>query len=212
MESQTGVTSISTTSASSVSAREEALLQELARIEAGIEPEKVAAPVGDEHLLFWINDTPFVAPLNVLREALPVVPPHIALPFSPPWLWGIFPLRTELVALVDPWPTLTAGPLVAREAPSGPASLQSPHAEATKALIVGEGEQMLGLLVGRVGDICLLEPGDEREALAASPPIAARYIAGAYAVAGVDGAVFALDVAALTDDIFEALKERSAHE
>lgn len=61
---------------------------------------------GTEHLLFVCAGVPCAAPLAELREALPTMPQTIPLPFSPPWLLGLFPLRTEIIGLVDPTPLL----------------------------------------------------------------------------------------------------------
>lgn len=63
--------------------------------------------VGAEHLLFVCAGVPCAAPLAELREALPTMPHTTQLPFSPPWLLGLFPLRTEIIGLVDPVPLLT---------------------------------------------------------------------------------------------------------
>jgi chemotaxis signal transduction protein len=58
-------------------------------------------------LLFVCAGVPCAAPLAELREALPTLPRTTPLPFSPPWLLGLFPLRTEIIGLVDPVPMLT---------------------------------------------------------------------------------------------------------
>jgi len=62
--------------------------------------------VGVEHLLFVCANIPCAVPLTDLREALPTLPQTTPLPFSAPWLLGIFPLRTEVIGLADPIPLL----------------------------------------------------------------------------------------------------------
>src|SRR5579875_1764982 len=64
------------------------------------------ANTGVEHLLFVCANLPCAAPLAELREALPALPRTTPLPFSAPWLLGIFPLRTEIIGLADPVPML----------------------------------------------------------------------------------------------------------
>lgn len=173
---------------------------------------------GQEYLLFWLGEWPCLVRLAELREALPGVPRHAALPFSPRWLWGIFPLRTDLVALVDPIPVIYHGPDAARAMDvtrarqSGPVSDIGP-AEAPRALVVGEGDHLLALLVDRIGDICALAEADQRTPDLASQPgesPLAQYVVGAYAVAGLERHALALQIARLTDDIIAALEERPA--
>lgn len=179
-----------------------------------------SAPEGQEHLLFWVGEWPYLVRLAELREALPSVPRHAALPFSPRWLWGIFPLRTDLVALVDPIPVLFYGPDAARAMdvthatrPATTSDFGSP--EAPRALVVGEGDHLLALLADRIGDICVVAEADQRLPDLTSPsgesPLP-RYVAGAYAMAGLERDALALRVALLADDIFAALEERRSYE
>ena len=179
-----------------------------------------AEPAGEEYLLFWLGESPYLAPLAELREALPGVPRHVALPFSPRWLWGIFPLRTDLVILVDPLPTLLYGPDTARQMDDVNASRPIPTPafapeEPPQALVIGEGEHVLALLADRIGDIHALHTEEQRPAdslaerdLAPLP----QYVAGAYAIAGLEREALVLRLAALAEDILSALEERPAHE
>jgi len=80
----------------------------------GQPPTEEQERAGVEHLLFVCAGVPCAAPLADLREALPIMPRTTPLPFSPPWLLGLFPLRTEIIGLVDPVPLLTG--VLAREA------------------------------------------------------------------------------------------------
>jgi chemotaxis signal transduction protein len=99
-------------------------------------------------LLFWIGETLYASPLQTLREALPLIPAFTLLPFSPPWLLGVFPLRTDLVTLIDPQPFL--GDLAERAANE----YVAPHTLYNKqALLIGESGWLMAILVDRVGDI-----------------------------------------------------------
>ena len=173
---------------------------------------------GEEHLLLWLGDAPYLARLADLREVLPGVPAHIALPFSPLWLWGIFPLRTDLVALVDPAPMLRHGPGAANDAPpSESRRVEAPRplsqADSRYALVIGEGERSLALVADRIGEIVPLRPDDqEPAALGGVTEIVSRYVEGAYPIAGLDRPALALRMAPLREDILAALEERSAHE
>jgi chemotaxis signal transduction protein len=199
--------------------QEQALLQALARAEAGLTLEPDAA-MGEEHLLFWLGETPCLVRLAELREVLPSLPPHVALPFSPAWLWGVFPLRTELVALVDPTPTLLHGPEVARHMANASTWRTGPvsgvgQAPAPRALVVGEGDHLLALVADRIGDICLLCADDQQApdqtGTAGADPLPV-YVAGAYQIAGLARPALTLRIAQLSDDIFAAIEERPAHE
>src|SRR5215469_1076612 len=76
----------------------------VSRADANIE---IRPPHLNGKLLFWIGETLYASPLQTLREALPHIPAFTLLPFSPPWLLGVFPLRTDLVTLLDPQPFLS---------------------------------------------------------------------------------------------------------
>ncbi len=172
-----------------------------------------------QYLLFWLGEWPCLVRLSELREALPAVPRHVALPFSPYWLWGIFPLRTDIVALIDPTPMLTLGPEASWQAnDTSLAPLASTSAigrtEPLRALIVGEDEHQLALLVDQIGDICVIRDDDRRSLPSLSVPGAAplpQYVAEAFAVPGLDGVALALRVAQLVEDVLSALEERPDH-
>ena len=180
---------------------------------------------GDEHLLCWLGETPYLVRLADLREVLPSLPPHVALPFSPQWLWGVFPLRADLVALVDPSPTLLHGPAAARRM-TGAAGAGLPRTttsaagrpDSPRALVGGEGDHLLALVANRIGDIYPLRPDDAGDANdPAYAPVAAAqalpaYVAGVYLIAGLERPALALRIAQVCDDIFAALQEQPAHE
>lgn len=113
------------------------------RLVAG-EPRRQAA---SGRLVFWIHGKRYAGALTALREVLAVVPPFTPVPLSPPWLLGIFPLRTELVTLVEPWPFLLRGEQ-SEATPSGDGVLSG-----AQALLVGENGRLVALVVDRVGDI-----------------------------------------------------------
>lgn len=203
-------------------AQEQALLRELERAEAGTALASTAADEGmEEYLLFWLGAIPCLAPLARLREVLPEAPPHVALPFSPTWLWGIFPLRTDLVALVDPAPLLLHGPEAARrltDAEPRRASAWSgaSHVETPRALVVGEGEQVVALIADRLGAICTLRPEDRIPYTPDTTPGAQtpqrEYIAGVYQLPDQPQPALELQIERLCGDIFAAIEELPADE
>jgi chemotaxis signal transduction protein len=173
----------------------------LSHIAKGTDPTEGRA--GSEYLLFMCRQTPCAVPLHELREVLPSLPRTVSLPFSPPWLLGIFPLRTELLGLVDPAPIL----LGARAPESA-----SPASLPTTALIVGEGDTLLGLAVASVGDIALVHP----DTLVPAPFTSDTPLTGTYAPARYvppsGGPEYAmLDLPRLTADLIRALTEGAAH-
>lgn len=175
----------------------------------------------EKHLLFWLDESPYLVRLADLREVLSAVPPHVALPFSPAWLRGIFPLRTDLVALVDPAPILFNDPedgdrRIAHAEGARVATLSDiGRMETPRALVVGEDDHVLALLADAIGDICALRPEDQ-QAPDLTPtteraPLP-QYIVGAYQIEKLGRAAWALHIPQLTEDIFAALEERPTHE
>jgi chemotaxis signal transduction protein len=173
----------------------------LSHIAQGTDPSE--GRTGTEYLLFTCRQTPCAAPLHDLREVLPSLPRSVTLPFSPPWLLGIFPLRTELVGLVD-LAAILLGALTAEQATL--ASLP------TTALIVGEGEVLLGLAVTSVGAIAQahrdeLTPADP----ANGKPLPEKYVRAFYAAASGGPAYAVLDLPRLAVDLIGALTEGGTH-
>lgn len=178
------------------------------------------AESGVQRLVVWLRGAPYLVALAELREALPTLPAYAALPFSPPWLLGVFPLRTELVALVDPWPILYGAP------DSPPAPPAPPHAptsvsgvsgplEGPRALVVGDDGRLLALLVDRIGEIIVTPTGADTEDTKdteVARRTAARYLAPADDVAGMEQPAQSLRVALLANDILATLEERPPHE
>jgi chemotaxis signal transduction protein len=154
-------------------------------------------PEGDPYLQFTCADITCAAPLTCFREVLPTLPTTIMMPFSPPWMLGLFALHTELIGLVDPAPILFDAPdLVglsrsrahngqvivpgSRKTISANWRLSTPDSGPT-ALILGAGEKMLALAVSGVGDLVYARPGEIHEGFA-DPSVhipAARFRVGA---------------------------------
>ena len=194
----------------------------------GRDAPAVPVTLEDERLVVWLGDAPYLVRLPTLREVLFTVPPFIALPFSPPWLWGIFPLRTDLVPLCDPVPMLMRGPgadsaALAAASSAMPSAMPSVVSSATRstlpeepqAIVVGEGERLIALLVQRIGEIRSLQPGEVQPlhpgAMPAGAPLP-RYLPGSVVTPELGRNALALDVACLADDMLSALEERPLHE
>lgn len=155
---------------------------------------------GSEYLLFTCDQTPCAVPLVHLREVLPALPTPVPLPFSPPWFLGVFPLRLDVLGLVDPTPLL-----LGRHAP------QSRSGAPATAIVAGD-ETLLALAVSSVGDIALVQP---EEITATSdnelPPIVDAYAVGCYGPQS--GATYTvIDMHRLIDDLVRALTEVATNE
>jgi chemotaxis signal transduction protein len=174
---------------------------------------------GAEYLLIVCAGVTCAVPLTDLREVLPAVPHSIYLPASPDWMLGIFPLRNEILGLVDPSPWLF--PEAARAASASTADGTGPgtqgghltpgRAPAT-ALVVGSGERSLAWAVQAVGDIVRAPEDALQMAHPAVPPalrVPERYLAGYYALADVEPLVVMLRAEVLLADLLSALEEGS---
>lgn len=163
---------------------------------SALEPE----PGGVEYLLFTCGQARCAAALHQLREVLPALPAAVALPFSHAWLLGVFPFRTELLALVDPRHILLG--------PDGSLDIAA-AAPPTTALIVGEGEAMLGLAVTTNRDIGVeqldeIVPAPPRDG--SQPQIVTPYATGRYVRAGGEPHAV-IDMPRLVTDLLVALTE-----
>lgn len=172
----------------------------MSHIAQGTDPTE--GRTGSEYLLFSCGHTSCAVPLRDLREVLPALPAVVPLPFSPPWLLGVFPLRTELFGLVDPAPIL-----LGRSAPS------AEPAHPTTALVAGDDDGLIGLAVSGVGDIALVQPEEiVRDATLDAAGVALPYAAGHY-VSPNDGRAYAIvNMPRLVADVLQALTEAAAHE
>lgn len=178
---------------------------------------------GVEYLLFVCADIACAVPLAMLREVLPSVPKTVPLPFSPDWMLGIFPLRSEMLGLVDPAPLLLGsvdGAISSSFIPSVErtgqrASPFGPGLSSRPALVVGDETRSLAWAVSGVGDIAvvqeadLLTPGDVASRV--TLPFDERYVSGLYIPGDDAGRYVVLQADRLLDDLLAALEERDDH-
>lgn len=183
--------------------------------------------VGTEYLLFTCGGVECCVPLAALREVLPALPQVVPLPASPDWMLGIFALRTEMIALIDPVPMLLgrhdehahphpAHPAVSQPAPAPHAfpyeqSQPAPDHLPAAALIVGTGERCLAWAIALVGDIVRLEDHEivssKGNVSASAGAVRERYSAGSY-TRPQDGRCYTLlRTDLLLDDVLQALEE-----
>lgn len=172
----------------------------LSHIAQGTDPTEGRA--GSEFLLFTCGQTRCAVPLFQLREVLSALPPIVPLPFSPPWLLGVFPLRTELIGMVDPAPILLG------EAGQDEAS----PPRHTTALIAGE-DDLIGLAVASIGDIAVVRPDEiVRDPTVDAPRVALSYAAGHY-TSPANGHTYAVvNMPRLIEDVLAVLREAAANE
>lgn len=185
-------------------------------------------PSGTGYLLVRCMGVQCALPLSALREVLPAVPHAIHLPFSPEWMLGIFPLRNEMVGLVDPALLLKRrdmaheGPATTDFAPQheAPSSLSLsaahhsagmwPDTRSATAVVVGNGERCLAWIVEAVGDIALAHEGELRSLaghISHDLPVAHRYIASIYVPRETSAQIVVLDAEALLTDLLQALED-----
>jgi chemotaxis signal transduction protein len=166
-----------------------------------------APAAGVEHLLFACADVPCALPLTALREVMRATPKTIPLPHSPPWMHGVFPWQSEIVALVDPAPMLLGRQhLAAVDTPARPAGARP----ATMALVMGDGERALAWVVDIVGDIAAVEAKDVKDVRAdggADLPPRERYVTGVFEHAHTGARYALLDAGRLLDDLLDAIAE-----
>lgn len=195
-----------------------------------------AAPEGDPYLRFTCADITCAAPITHFREVLPTLPTTIALPFSPPWMLGLFALHTALIGLIDPAPELFDAPELvglsrsrahngqvivpgARKNTNANWRLATPESGPT-ALIIGNGERMLALAVSGVGDLIYARPDEIREnpaSVANTRMPATRFCAGVLASQNEQNGQSTLPIVkidALLDELLAALTvmEAAPHE
>ena len=188
--------------------------------QSGEQPKPL--PTGMGYLLFVCAGRECAVPLSVLREVLPAVPRAVYLPFSPEWMLGIFPLRNEMVGLVDPVPVLThressassdvlevaTSPLALDSSSHGRSGAFAPERAPATALIVGSEERCLAWAVESVGDIALVQDDELHEpdeSLLRGVPFARRYVAGMYTPHSAPAHAVVLDAEALLADLLGAL-------
>lgn len=191
------------------------------------------APDGDPYLQFTCADIACAAPITHFREVLPTLPTTIALPFSPPWMLGLFALHAELIGLVDPAPLLFEAPelvgLSRSRTHNGkviipgagkPATtnwrLATPESGPT-ALIIGSSEHMLALAVSAVGDLVYVRPDEVRDDPMTDTTTrvpAARFCAGTLARGDDQGALNIVKIDVLLAELLDGLTsvEATPHE
>lgn len=191
----------------------EAMERVLAQAQAGEpEPHENAAAQGTPYLMFRCEDIACAAPLDAFREVLPGLPGTIPLPDSPPWMLGLFLLRTELLALVDPAPFVlghpaTAWPLPENVGDIGMASTMPAMTPGTPtALVVGSGETTLALAVREVGSIVTVRD-EELRTQAPVSQVTPRYARGIYVPEGTHERYLVPNISALLDDLLRGLAE-----
>jgi chemotaxis signal transduction protein len=158
---------------------------------------------GTQYLLFRCGQTPCAVALTDLREVLPVLPAAVAMPFSPPWLLGLFPLRAELLGLVDPAPLLLS--------PTGQAAYEA--SALAMALVAEDDGVALGLAVAAVGAIALVPPEEVVPITpAAVSAVAPTYAQGIYVSPRGGTPYTVVDLRRLVADLLARLREDAADE
>jgi chemotaxis signal transduction protein len=152
--------------------------------------------IGSQYLLFTCGGVQCAVALRALREVLPQVPAAVPLPHSPPWTLGVFALRSELIALVDPAPVLL-GERSTRE-----------RVQVGAALLVGKGPRTLGWAVGDIGAIRVIRPEEISPLPSPAVPVWERYALGVCTPASAEDTYVLLDADRLLDDLLNELEER----
>jgi chemotaxis signal transduction protein len=171
--------------------------EEMEHLRQRVQPGEATAEVdaGSQYLLFTCGGVRCAVALRTLREVLSHVPTTVPLPHSPPWTVGMFALRSELIALVDPAPALLG---------ATPGEARAP---VSAVLLVGSGPRTLGWTVGDVGAIAAVRP-EEIAPAPRSAPVWERYALGVCAPATGEGTAILLDADRLLDDLLNELEER----
>lgn len=175
-------------------------------------------PAAEERLLFWLDAEPYLVRLVDLKVVLSQLPQVAQLPHSPPWLWGIFPLETALAALVDLRAMLREGPGAVGEtkaaAISGATAPSSLLKDDRMALVTGDDELTLALIVDRLGDVYpddAITPLPEEFGGVPGDAPTRHYSGTRFAVGGVSAPVPELRLGALLTDVLSAIEERDPY-
>lgn len=162
-----------------------------------------------QYLLFECGGIDCTVPLAELREVRNGIPRTIPLPGSPDWMLGIFPVRSEMLALVDPIPALFG--CLEQAVPALPVRQPAPDLERASVLIMGTGERSLALVVDTYSGTPTIHSHelDLSAQTLASPelPIDARYVSGIYRPADTDRTYVVLQADHLLSDLIAALEE-----
>jgi chemotaxis signal transduction protein len=162
-----------------------------------------------QYLLFECGGTGCAVSLAELREVRNGIPRTIPLPGSPDWMLGIFPVRSEMLALVDPIPALFG--VLEQAPPARLAQLPAPDLEHASVLIIGTGERSVALVIDTYSGTPTIpsqELDTSAQTLASTGlPIAAHYVAGIYRPADADRTYMVLQAEHLLSDLIAALEE-----
>ncbi len=177
-----------------------------ARAEAEDAPQE---PQGTPHLMVELATQRCLLPLNELRGVLDAPPKVVRFPFGPSWLLGVFLLRTELLALVDP--NLVAGGRVRQRADDfSPWKNRADNDEA-RIVLAGSGERTLGLrLRGAFEYVAVLDSDVVRASAATEAPaegIRSQYVTAMFAKDASSIPCPIIAVAPLLDDLCRLLAE-----
>jgi chemotaxis signal transduction protein len=192
-----------------------------AQIPAGVgSGELVALPRGVPHLVCELAGTPCLLPLAHLRGVVRELAALARFPFAPNWLLGVFPYRTEVLALVDPVPFVFG-----REASVAAPSYGSPSAmravttalpaalDGPCAVIVGGGNRSLALRLDRaqavvfVPEATVSAPSWDRFEEVAATGVVGRYLAGAWTPEPGAASHAILAIERVLADLLERLEE-----
>lgn len=191
----------------------EAMERVLAQAQAGEPgPHEDAPAQGTPYLMFRCEDVACAAPLAAFREVLPGLPGTIPLPESQPWMLGLFLLRTELLALVDPAPFLLGRPVAAWPLLEGVGDIGTASTLLTMtpgtptALIVGADEATLALAVREIGSIVTVRD-EELQTHGPVSQVNPRYVRGVYVPEGRRERYLVPNISALLDDLLRGLAE-----
>ena len=184
---------------------------------ARVTDESTPQPLGVPHVAVQFAGVRCLLPLSELRGVLTEAPKLTRFPFSPPWLFGVFLFRAELLALVDPLPVLLGhgrhAATVARSQPqlAREDSTYPPSGGVPPTILVGSGERSLGFRADGVFDVTFVSEATylrSPEALAESPEsIDDRYIAAICMSEPEHIVLPVLAVAPLLDDLLRLLSE-----
>jgi chemotaxis signal transduction protein len=162
-----------------------------------------------QYLLFECGGIDCAVPLAELREVRNAIPRTIPLPGSPDWMLGIFPVRSEMLALVDPIPALFGE--LEQASPARTAQLPAPDLEHASVLIIGTGERSLALVIDRYSGTPTIpsqELDPSAQTLASTGlPIAAHYVIGIFRPADAGRTYMVLHADHLLSDLIAALEE-----
>lgn len=194
-----------------------------AQIPAGVEyGEPVTLPTGVPHLVCELTGIPCLLPLAQLRGVVRELSALTRFPFAPTWLLGVFPYRTEVLALVDPAPLVFGHEVSVAASAHGHMSDTRIVTAATQpiatldgpcAAIVGGGDRSLALRLDRahavvfVPEAAVSAPTTDRPEEAAATGVVGRYLAGVWKPEPAAAPHAILAIERVLADLLERLEE-----